>query len=68
MAEERSVGLPARISRADLILTCMPLLFVGGYGAGVSLFDSWSAAAVSASIVCCLLMVDGLFRNPPVER
>jgi len=31
MAGERAVGLPDRLSRADLILACMPLLFAAGY-------------------------------------
>jgi hypothetical protein len=65
MTGERVVGLPERLSRADLILACMPLLFAVGYVIGVALFDAWPAATAVAAIAGCLPMVDGLFRNPP---
>ena len=57
--------LPERLSRADLILACMPLLFAAGYAVGTAAFDAWSAATAVAALAGCLPMVDGLFRNPP---
>jgi len=65
MAGERAVGLPDRLSRADLILACMPLLFAAGYILGAAAFDAWPAATAIAAIAGCLPMIDGLFRNPP---
>jgi hypothetical protein len=64
---DRAGGLAERVSRADLILGCMPVLFVGGYGVGAVAFDAWSAAIASASVVCLLPMADGLVRNPPCD-
>ena len=57
--------LPERLSRADLILACMPLLFAAGYAVGTAAFDAWPAATAVAALAGCLPMVDGLFRNPP---
>ena len=65
MAETSTIDLPDRLSRADLILACMPLLFVGGYALGTAAFDAWSAATAVAAVAGCLPMVEGLFRNPP---
>ena len=65
MVEDRVAGLPERLSRADLILACMPLLFAGGYAVGTAAFDAWPAATAVAALAGCLPMVDGLFRNPP---
>jgi len=65
MAGERAVGLPDRLSRADLILACMPLLFAAGYILGAAAFDARPAATAIAAIAGCLPMIDGLFRNPP---
>lgn len=64
-AENPAVELPVRLSRADLILACMPLLFAGGYAVGTAAFDAWPAATAVAAVAGCLPMVDGLFRNPP---
>jgi hypothetical protein len=68
MGDERSFGSSGRISRADLTLGGMPLSFVGGYGVGATAFDTGLAAVTTASIACALLLIDGLFRNPPRGR
>ncbi|WP_435097005.1 hypothetical protein [Halorubrum sp. N11] len=60
-----AVDLPKQLSRADLILACMPLLFAAGYAFGAAAFDAWPAAVAVAAIAGCLPMVDGLFWNPP---
>ncbi|MFC5135200.1 MULTISPECIES: hypothetical protein [Haloferacaceae] len=65
--EERFGEFFERVSRADLILLCMPLLFLGGYGAGTLAFDARSVAVAIASIACAPLMFDGLFVNPPSD-
>ncbi|WP_144922592.1 hypothetical protein [Halorubrum salsamenti] len=64
-AEDRGVDLPEGLSRADLILACMPLLFAAGYALGAAAFDAWPAATAVAAVAGCLPMVDGLFWNPP---
>ena len=62
---EDVAGVPERISRADLILACIPICFVGGYGIGALLFGTWSAATASGSVACWPPMAEGLFRHPP---
>jgi hypothetical protein len=59
LADER--GRPAR---ADLLLTGLPPVFVGTYGAGTVALDSLVGAA-AAALVCCALVADGLFAHPP---
>ncbi|SMO64184.1 hypothetical protein [Halorubrum cibi] len=63
--EDRFAGLPDGFSRADLILACMPLLFLAGYGAGALAFDGRPAATAIAAAACAPLMLEGLFVNPP---
>jgi hypothetical protein len=65
MAAKRAVESPEAVSRADLILACMPLLFAGGYALGVAAFGAWTTATGLAALAGSLPMVDGLFRNPP---
>jgi hypothetical protein len=66
MAEGRSHG-PTTLSRADLVLVCMPLLFLGGYAVGALTFDTWTGATASASVACVPLLLEGLFVNPPTD-
>lgn len=67
MGDRHAVGPSVGVSRPDLILLSMPLLFVGGYGVGASVFDGWPAATAIASLACVILMLDGLVRHPPLE-
>jgi hypothetical protein len=56
-----------RLARPDLLLLAFPLLFAGVYGAlAVSAGDGIPPLA-GASVACSLLIVDGVFLNPPVE-
>ncbi|GAA0526256.1 hypothetical protein SAMN04488066_102124 [Halorubrum aquaticum] len=65
--EERPTAFSEGLSRADLILVCMPLLFLGGYGVGALAFEGWPAATATASTACVPLMLEGLFVNPPED-
>ena len=67
MAVEPDAAAIPRLARADLLLLAFPLLFAGVYGAlAVSTGDGIPPLA-GASVVCCLLIVDGVFLNPPVD-
>jgi len=57
-------GALPNLSRADLILAALPLLFLGIYGIGTWAFDAGVAIAV-ASLGCGLLVADGLFWHSP---
>ncbi|MFB6296932.1 MAG: hypothetical protein ABEH56_00265 [Salinirussus sp.] len=67
MAREHRTGafMHGNVSRADLILVLVPLVFVGVYATGVLAFDGRLAPVACASIACCLLIADGLFWHPP---
>jgi hypothetical protein len=64
---ERSATFLDRCSRADLILLCMPLLFLGGYGVGALAFNTWAGATAIAATACVPVMLEGLFVNPPED-
>ncbi|WP_267161060.1 hypothetical protein [Halovenus salina] len=54
-------------SRADYILFSLPVLFVGTYGMTRWAVSAGAHALAAAGLVCCLIVVDGLFIHPPVE-
>lgn len=62
--ERLSRGLGG-LSRADLILTVLPPMFMGVYGIGALVFDTPAIAAAAASVACCVLIADGFFWHPP---
>jgi len=66
-AGERLGRWLAGLSRADLILLAVPLLFVGGFGVGTLLFERLALAVGAAAVACCPVIGDGLFWHPPVE-
>ena len=43
----------------------MPVVFFGTSGVGTLAFDAWVVAVCGAALLCCLLVVDGLFVHPP---
>jgi len=55
----------AGLSRADLILGVVPLLFVGVAGIGTLLVDSRPLAVGVAALACCAVIGDGIYLNPP---
>lgn len=57
--------LTVDVTRADAILGAMPLVFGGVSGAGVMALDAWTLSIGVAALVCCVLVVDGLFVHPP---
>lgn len=57
-------GVRNDLSRADLILILIPLVFIGTYST-ISILDTSLTPAAGASIACCLLIADGLFWHPP---
>ncbi|ELZ39917.1 hypothetical protein [Halorubrum tebenquichense] len=67
MSVESRAAVPDAVDRADLLLLAFPLLFAGVYAAlAVNTGDGIPPLA-GASAVCCLLLVDGVFLNPPVD-
>jgi hypothetical protein len=62
-----SFSVPEHVSHADLILFILPVLFFGMCGIGVLATGAWSVSIALASIICCLLIADGLFWHPPHE-
>ena len=57
----------AGLSRADLILVSVPLLFTVVFAIGTLLFDSLALAVGAGAAACCPVIGDGLFWHPPVE-
>lgn len=55
------------ISRADVLLITIPLVFVGIYTVGMFAVDSRVLRASVASLACCLVIADGLWVHPPEE-
>ncbi|CDK40175.1 hypothetical protein DM2_231 [Halorubrum sp. DM2] len=68
MAVELHAAIPGALDRADLLLLAFPLLFVAVYGALALNTGDGIPPLAGASAVCCLLIVDGVFLNPPVDR
>ena len=60
--------LPTDLDRADAILGGMPVVFVGASGAGTLAFDAWVVAVCGAALLCCVLVIDGLFVHPPSDE
>lgn len=56
------------LSRPDLILAVLPLLFLGIYGIGAVALETRSVAAAVAAIACCLVVADGLFWHSPDDE
>lgn len=56
---------PWSFSRADYILFSLPTLFAGVYGASYWLVQTGTHALAVAALVCCLIVIDGLFVHPP---
>jgi len=67
MAVESHAAALAGLDRADLLLLAFPLCFAGVYAAlAVNTGDGIPPLA-GASAACFLLIVDGVFLNPPVD-
>ncbi|WP_135666413.1 hypothetical protein [Halorhabdus rudnickae] len=62
------MGSTLSASRQDLILFALPLAFFGTFVLGRWIVDSTVLAIGAAGIVCLVLLVDGLFVNPPVPE
>jgi len=56
------------LSRADVILLSLPVLFGVVYLFGTFLFQVQAFAIGLAALACCPLVGDGLFLNPPTEE
>ena len=67
MSESSSLDFLGEMSRADLYLTLLPLVFIGMYGGSSLVLGSRAMRAGIASIACCLVIADGLFLHPPTE-
>ena len=67
MAAELDAPSPDAVARADLLLLAFPLVFAAVYGGLLALADDGVLALAGASAACCLLIVDGIVFNPPVE-
>ena len=67
MAVEPDAAPIPRLARADLILLAFPLLFVGVYAALAVINGDGIPPLAGASVACFLLIVDGVFLNPPVD-
>jgi hypothetical protein len=64
----RVTGWLDGFTRADVILTALPLLFVAGYALGVQLFDRHAFAVGVGAAACCAAIGDGIFWHPPTEE
>lgn len=53
------------LSRADLVLSAFPPVFIGLYGLGGLIFDSSPIGAAVASIAYCVILLDAFFLHPP---
>ncbi|MFB6200919.1 MAG: hypothetical protein ABEI98_02805 [Halorhabdus sp.] len=56
-----------RLARPDAILLGAPLVFLGTFCLSRWLGNSTPFAIAIASIVCLAPILDGVFRNPPVQ-
>jgi phosphoglycerol transferase MdoB-like AlkP superfamily enzyme len=56
------------LSRADLILLSLPVLFGVVYLVGTLFFQVQAFAIGLAALACCPVVGDGLFLNPPTEE
>lgn len=65
--DARVFEFPSRLSRADCILALLPLLFVSISVIGFWVFGTKTRVLGVAAIVCSVLLVDGIFVNPPVS-
>jgi hypothetical protein len=57
----------ASLSRADYILFSLPVLFLATYSTTRWVTEAGTHALTVAALVCCLIVVDGLFIHPPGE-
>ncbi|PSQ56826.1 hypothetical protein BRD22_04015 [Halobacteriales archaeon SW_8_68_21] len=67
MSVELRAAVPDALDRADLLLLAFPLLFAGVYAALAVNPSDGIPPVMGASVACCLLIVDGVFLNPPVD-
>ncbi len=56
---------PDTLSRADLVLCCLPLLFCAGYLAGAVAFGTRVAAVAVAAAACWPVVADACLLHPP---
>jgi len=64
----RVAGRIGGLTRADVILTALPLLFVVGYALGVVALDRHTFAVGVGAAACCAAISDGIFWHPPTEE
>ncbi|WP_434522402.1 hypothetical protein [Halorubrum sp. AS12] len=64
--EARSMGLGG-VDRADLILLAIPLAFCVVYAAASLVAGGYTLPVAGGSLAAGVLVVDGLFLNPPDE-
>ena len=64
----RVAGRIGGATRADVLLTALPLLFVAGYALGVVVFDRHTFAVGVGAAACCAAISDGIFWHPPTEE
>ncbi|QAU13794.1 hypothetical protein EKH57_14270 [Halorubrum sp. BOL3-1] len=67
MSAEPVVTTPDELARADLLLLAFPICFAAVYGVLAVLSGDGVPPLAGASAVCCLLIVDCVFLNPPVD-
>ncbi|GAB3412032.1 hypothetical protein GCM10027435_04370 [Haloparvum alkalitolerans] len=53
------------LSRADLVLCCLPLLFAAGYLAGAAAFGTRVAAVAVGAAACWPVVADACLLHPP---
>ncbi|TKX74784.1 hypothetical protein EXE46_07040 [Halorubrum sp. GN11_10-6_MGM] len=58
---------PGGIERADLILLAIPLAFCAAYAAASLVARGYTLPVAGGSLAAGVLVVDGLFLNPPGE-
>lgn len=55
------------VTRPDIVLGMVPIVFVAAYGVGAAAFAAWTASLAGGAIVSATLIADALFRHPPTE-
>lgn len=57
-----------QLSRYDLVLTAIPVLFVLAILAHVTLAVPATAAIASGAVVSLFILADAIYINPPVDK
>lgn len=57
-----------QLSRHDLVLTAIPLVFALSFVVAAALPVPFLAALATSAVVSTVVLTDALFLNPPVER